>query len=166
MQSLLLFLIVLIGLLVALQVNAIYQSSSKPSIRPSDSTAHRSEINGYQNSALIIISNDGPTVLGSKTVFNISVIAPPGFYLSFQWGTFIPYTWKTVRTYKYTEKLEVDWWKSTGRKTVNFYIDALKPNASKWTRIAHNSSSIQVDGMVIFLLALSYLRCLCIMYDP
>ena len=166
MQSLLLFLIILTSLIVAPRVNAIYQSSSKPSIRPSYRTALRPEIDGLQNSALIIISNDGPTVLGSKTVFNIAVIAPPGFYLSFQWGTFIPYIWKTVRTYKYTERLEVNWWKSTGLKKVNFYIDALKPNASSWTRIAQNSSSIQVNGMVNVSFGIITFTPICRMYYP
>ena len=146
-QSFVLFVIVLIVETVVLEVNAKFKSSSKLPTRPDNSTELQPEVSGVQNRALIFIRNDGPTVFGSKTVFNVTVKAQPDLYLSFQWGTFIPYVWRNVRTYQYTESLEVDWWKSPGQKTIYFYIDALKRNSSKWNRIAQNSSSVQVIGM-------------------
>jgi len=143
-QSPLFFLIVCIGLADILEVNASYLSPSDPSTLLENSTVLRPGSNGLQNFAFTIISNDGPTVLGSKTVFNVTVIAPPGFYLSYTWGTFIPYIWREVKTYEYSQKLEVNWWKSIGKKTVFVYIDSLKTNGSKWNRITWNSSSVQV----------------------
>ena len=146
-QSPLLFLIVCISLADFLEVNASYLSPSDPSTLLENSTVHRPKSNGLQNFAFMIITNDGPTILGSKTVFNVTLIAPPGLYLSYTWGIFIPYIWKEVKTYEYSQKLEANWWKSIGEKEVYFYIDALKTNGSRWKRIAQNSSSVQVIGM-------------------
>ena len=143
-QSSVLFVVLLTSLTAAAGLNTTLSKL----LDWSNTTELRPIINGYQNRFTTVITNDGPTLLGSKTLFNVTLIGPPGYYLTFQWGTFIPYVWKNSRTYEYTERLEVEWWKSTGSKSVYFYIDALQTGAQKWTRVAQNSSTIQVIGMI------------------
>ena len=144
-QSSLLFLVVVVNVTAALGLNTSHIGRADLG-RPNISDFRPVISNGYIISA--IVSNDGPTIFGTRTAFKVTLRAPAGYYVSYQWGTFIPYRWMHARTYNYSVKLEVNWWETVGSKDVYFYIDGLKRGGKSWSRIAHNSSSVEVIGMI------------------
>ena len=92
-----------------------------------------------------VITNDGPTILGSKTSFDVTITTSLNEEFAYQWGTFIPYKWKTLYSKKKNVTLEIDWWTSTGSKTGDFYVSILL-SSGIWKHIAHNRSSVTVIG--------------------
>lgn len=95
-----------------------------------------------------VITNDGPTIIGSKTLFDVTITTSLDEEFAYQWGTFIPYKWKTLYSRKKNVTLEIDWWISTGSKTADFYVSILESSGT-WKRIAHNRSSVNVIGNIL-----------------
>lgn len=145
-QAFLSLIVFLINVTAALGFYASYLTTTSSFFPWPNSSDLRPVKKGPQEHISTIITNDGPTIFGSKTRFSVTVFASSDYYLSFTWGTFIPYHWNNLKTYNYTARLEVDWWRSVGRKYVFIYVDGLKPKTQKWIRIIQNSSSVQVIG--------------------
>ncbi len=101
-------------------------------------------------SAILNVVNDGPTIYGSQTVFSVDLLSELKGLIAFQWGTYVPYKWKSMYSNNTRNDLVVDWWWSIGSRTCHFIVNQMD-HMSVWHTVAKNQSTVQVTGEKILI---------------
>eukprot|EP00794_Sanderia_malayensis_P008800 gene8800-9741_t len=100
--------------------------------------------------ARLAITNDGPTILGSRTLFRVVLSSKYKGLIAYQWGTYLPwYNWTSVYSNSSTEILSVDWWKSAGNKVCYFIASQFMQKSGKWEIVGRNQSVVQVTDYLL-----------------
>ena len=140
-------------LLVALLVDCFRSEGTfRHNIRPKNLASNngsRPTKQNFQGSSKLTITNDGPTIFGSRTVFTVAVDTESNETIAYQWGTYIPYNWTILYSTSKVVNLYVDWWKSAGSKTCFFIVtqSQKQAGAKPWQPIGKSSSDVEVRGI-------------------